>query len=129
MCLGLMFAAQVYISGCIDSWTVAGSFGQRRFIGTTVILIIGMAALLQFVTERRGQLGLGLLLAGCVWWNLALMAQFGSGMMDRQRLDLVRNAYNTFVIVPRALPGLARRYLFDRSSFYAEPERYARPEP
>jgi hypothetical protein len=56
------------------------------------------------------------------------MAQFGSGMMDRQRLDLVRNAYNAFVIVPRALPGLARRYLFDRSSFYAQPERYAEPE-
>ena len=45
------------------------------------------------------------------------------------RLDLARNAYNTFVIVPRALPGLAQRYLFDRSSFYAEPERYAEPEP
>ena len=129
MCLALMFAAQVYISGSIDSWTVAGSFGQRRFVGTTAILVIGMAAMLQLATERRGQIGLGLLLIGCIWWNIGLMAQFGSGTMDRQRLDLARNAYNTFVIVPRALPGLAQRYLFDRSSFYAEPERYAEPEP
>jgi hypothetical protein len=77
---------------------------------------------------RRSRIGLGLAVAGCVWWNLGLMAQFGSGMMDRQRLEPMRNTYNTFVTVPRALPGLAKRYLFDRSSFYAEPERYAEPE-
>src|SRR4029078_11121745 len=28
----LMFLAQVYISGSVDTWTVAGSFGQRRFL-------------------------------------------------------------------------------------------------
>ncbi len=127
-CLGLMFAAQVYISGSIDSWTVAGSFGQRRFVGTTVILVIGLAALLQMAAARRSRIGIGLAVAGCVWWNLGLMAQFGSGMMDRQRLEPMRNTYNTFVTVPRELPGLAKRYLFDRSSFYAEPERYAEPE-
>jgi hypothetical protein len=27
-------------------------------------------------------------------------------------------AYNTFVVMPRALPGLTWRYLFDRASFY-----------
>jgi hypothetical protein len=128
MCLCLMFAAQVYISGSIDSWTVAGSFGQRRFVGTTIILVIGLAALLKMVAAQRSRIGLGLAVAGCVWWNLGLMMQFGSGMMDRQRLEPMRNTYNTFVTVPRALPGLAKRYLFDRSSFYAEPERYAEPE-
>ena len=35
------------------------------------------------------------------------MAQFGANMMDRQRLDLAANAYNTFVRVPRELPSLA----------------------
>ena len=129
ICLGLMFAAQVYISGSIDSWTVAGSFGQRRFVSTTIILVIGITAMLKLVTRQPSQVGLGMLLIGSVWWNLGLMAQFGSGMMDRQRLEPARNAYNTFVIVPRALPGLVQRYLFDRSSFYAEPERYTRPEP
>ena len=51
----------------------------------------------------------------CMWWNLGLMAQFGAGLMDRQRLEPVRNAYNTFVVVPRVLPALAYRYLFDRN--------------
>ena len=53
-----------------------------------------------------------------MWWNIALMVQFGAGWMDRQRLNLRAVAYNTFVAVPRALPGLAWRYLSDRSSFY-----------
>ena len=38
------------------------------------------------------------------WWNLGLMAQFGGGLMDRQRLTLADNAYDTFVTVPRRLP-------------------------
>jgi hypothetical protein len=46
------------------------------------------------------------------------MVQFGAGLMDRQRLDLRRNAYNTFIEVPRRLPDIAYRYLFDRGSFY-----------
>ena len=32
----VMFAAQVYVSGSVDSWSAAGGFGHRRFVGTTV---------------------------------------------------------------------------------------------
>ena len=53
-----------------------------------------------------------------VWWNLGLMAQFGAGLMDRQRLELGRNAYQTFVTIPARVPELAYRYLFARGSFY-----------
>src|SRR5579871_540629 len=28
----VMLVLQVYVSGCVESWTVAGSFGQRRFV-------------------------------------------------------------------------------------------------
>jgi hypothetical protein len=53
-----------------------------------------------------------------VWWNLGLAFQFGAGLMNRQRLELGRNAYATFVDVPLRLPEFAWRYLFDRASFY-----------
>jgi len=49
------------------------------------------------------------------------MAQFGGGLMDRQRLTLADNAYHTFVTVPRRLPELVYRYVFARHSFYAPP--------
>ena len=117
ICMLIMFASQVYVSGSVDTWTVAGSFGQRRFVGMTVLLVAGLAVLLNEVRGTPRKV-LATVLALCVWWNLALIAQFGAGMMDRQRLEPARNAYNSFVTVPLAIPNLAYRYLFDRASFY-----------
>ncbi len=116
--LVLMLALQVYVSGAVDSWSVAGSFGQRRFIATTPLLVVGLAWLTTRTTApawtwvRRGVLIL------CVWWQIGLMAQFALHTMDRQRLTLADNARWTFVTFPRLLPTLAWRYVFDRASFY-----------
>jgi hypothetical protein len=156
VCLLLMMASQVYIAGCVESWTVAGAFGQRRFVGLTSLLAVGLAALLAraFVpaataaaaiasrspmvsatkssattspaaraaaggaTPRRGRIVCVAAVLLGVWWNLGLMAQFGAGLMDRQRLELGRNTYQTFVTIPIRLPELAYRYLFARHSFY-----------
>lgn len=117
-CLLLMFAAEVYVSGSVESWTVAGAFGQRRFVGTTVLLVVGLSACFHGARGRSTRRAVLAAAALGVWWNLGLMAQFGTGLMDRQRLEPVRNAYNTFVVIPRMAPELAYRYLFDRSSFY-----------
>jgi hypothetical protein len=115
----VMAALQVYIAGSVDSWTVAGAFGQRRFVALTSVLVVGVAAVTAAAREIRWQrVALGIVLAAAVWWNIALIVQFGAGMMDRQRLEPSRIAYNTFIVVPRALPGLAWRYLTDRASFY-----------
>ena len=40
-----MVALQVYVSGAVESWTVAGAFGQRRFVAMTILLVVGLAAL------------------------------------------------------------------------------------
>jgi hypothetical protein len=81
-------------------------------------LVIGLAVAGAYLARPRARAAAALLAAVCVWWNLGLMVQFGAGLMDRQRLDLRRNAYNTFIEVPRRLPDIAYRYLFDRGSFY-----------
>jgi hypothetical protein len=121
ICLLVMVALQVYINGAIESWMVAGAFGQRRFVGLTLILVLGLAALLNWldrVALRRVALAAMVLAA---WWNIALIVQFGTGLMDRQRLTPGTNLYNAFVVVPREIPRIVYRYLFDRSSFYATP--------
>ena len=41
------------------------------------------------------------------------MARVRGGLMDRQRLELRKNAYDAFVTVPRMGPRLVYRYLFD----------------
>ena len=129
-CALLMVASQIYISGSVESWTVAGAFGQRRFVGLTILLTIGLAELQRFVSTRAHHLmwrpravawaraAVVIPAAICVWWNLALMAEFGAGLMDRQRLDIRRNAYDAFVTFPRAAPSLVWRYLTARESFY-----------
>jgi hypothetical protein len=116
-CALLMVALQVYISGVVQSWTVAGAFGQRRFVCLTILLVIGLAALLSSVSTvpRRA---VAVLTALTVWWNLALIAEFSTQLMDRQRLELKKNAYDAFVTVPRMAPGLAYRYLTRRETFY-----------
>jgi hypothetical protein len=38
--------------------------------------------------------------------------------MNRQRIELARNAYDVFVTIPRMAPSLAYRYLIDRDSYY-----------
>jgi hypothetical protein len=134
-----MVIAQIYLLGALDSWTSAGAFGQRRFVGMTVFLVVGLTVLLDLsgaavlnargaspalMRRRRASLGpqaVALAVIVSIYWNLALMALFGTELMSRQRLELRRNAYDAFVTLPRMAPSLAYRYLFDRQSFYRQP--------
>jgi preprotein translocase subunit SecG len=118
VCLLLMVATQVYVAGSVESWTVAGAFGQRRFVGLSPIFAIGLIAFLRALPTQWPRRAALAVTALAVWWNLGLMAQFGAGLMDRQRLELGRNAYHNFVTIPRKLPDLAYRYVFERRSFF-----------
>lgn len=124
-CMLLMLALQIYVSGAVASWTVAGAFGQRRFVGVTILLVIGLAALREWMRTDRPRIAVNVAVAICVWWNLALTVEFGTSMMDRQRLELKRNAYDAVVTLPKLVPGLMYRYFTERASFYkpAEPAR------
>jgi hypothetical protein len=118
LCMLVMLILQVYVGGSVESWTVAGGFGQRRFVALTALLVIGLAALYEAarnISVRRMLVSITLL---AVYWNIALSVEFAVGLMDRQRLSPRQNAYDAFVTLPMQLPSLASRYLFDRSSFY-----------
>jgi hypothetical protein len=120
-CLIVMAALQVYVGGSVESWTVAGAYGQRRFIALTAVMIVGYASLDAAARAADWRPARPLLLALTtilVYWNLALSAEFAIGLMDRQRLQPAKNAYDAFVTLPSRLPSLVHRYLFDRSSFY-----------
>jgi hypothetical protein len=118
----LMFFLQVYISGSVDSWTVAGGFGQRRFVALTTVLVIGLAGLHAMISggapARQARWVMRTVTVLAVYWNIALTAEFATGLMDRQRLEPAKNAYAAFVTLPRLAPDLAYRYVFDRQSFY-----------
>ena len=117
LCL-VMVMTQIYLGGALDTWAGAGSFGQRRLVGLTVFFVLGLTAVLTAVRRHWARYGTWSLVALAVWWNLGLTAQFGAGLMNRQRLDPARNAYHNFVTIPRQLPMLVSRFLLDRASFY-----------
>jgi hypothetical protein len=121
----LMAVSQIYVSGSVASWQ-GGAFGQRRLVSLTVFLVIGLASLFRVVRGTWPRRALVMAVIVCTWWNLGLIAQFGTSLMNRQRLELSRNAYHNLVTIPRMLPGLAWRYAFDRESFY---QRRAVPAP
>jgi hypothetical protein len=117
ICL-LMVATQIYVSGSLNTWAGAGSFGQRRLVGLSIFLVIGLAALLHMARRSWHRTAVNAVVVVSVWWNLGLIAQFATGLMDRSRVEPVRNAYNNFVTIPLEFPTLAYRYVFDRQSFY-----------
>lgn len=117
LCL-VMLASQIYVSGSLNTWAGAGSFGQRRLVGLTVFLVIGLATLLQIIRAGWPRFAVKAIIVLSIWWNLGLIAQFAIGLMNRNRVEPVRNAYNTFVTIPLEFPTLAYRYMFDRQSFY-----------
>ena len=119
ICL-VMVLTQVYVSGSVDTWAAAGSFGQRRLVGLTVFLVLGLAWVLAAIPPRWPKYLVHAAVVLAVWWNVGLTAQFGSGLMNRQRLDPPRNAYHNFVTVPKRIPDLVYRFLADRESFYGQ---------
>jgi len=108
---------QVWISGAVESWHMAGAFGARRFVAATPLFAFGLAS--AFTAAGRHARWLAAL---AIWWNLSLMIQFGLKLMDRQRLEWPRVAVNQVVEVPRRSLGAGWLFLTDR-------ERLAREGP
>lgn len=121
--LVLAVLLQAYVSGSVESWTVAGSFGQRRFVAVTPILVLGLTAWLVRARSTWLRRSAALVVALGIWWNLGLMAQFGLHTMDRQRLTLAANAKATFIDLPLRAPGLAWQFLTNRASFFGQSRR------
>jgi len=111
-------ALQIYL---LSGYVVAfgHGFGQRLFVSSLPAAVIGLAVFIERVAPRlpRGVATAGAVLA--VWWNLSLIVQHGIGMIPRnQGVELGTLVTNQLVEVPRRLPDVARRYLFDRRSLY-----------
>jgi hypothetical protein len=122
----VMVGLQAYIAGAVESWTVSGSFGQRRFVGLTPLLTVGLATLAVMIV-RSGRVwarrAFVALVGLCIWWNVGLMIQFGMNTMDRGRLTLRQNAWTTFVTLPPQLPATVWQYFTNRSAFYGRPRQ------
>ena len=107
-------ASQVYIYGAVDSWTQAGGFGARRFVGATIIFAVWGATLFAIVESRLRRVGVVALASVFMLWNVGLMVQFGLGLMNRDRLIWREVVNDQFREVPPRLVSVLDRYLFAR---------------
>jgi len=108
------FVAQVYISGAVDSWTQAGAFGSRRFVGATAIFAVWGAFVFAALQPRIRKFGVAALASVFILWNVSLMIQFGIGLMDRQRLVWSEIVHNHVYEVPPRLLSVVGTYLWAR---------------
>ena len=116
----LALLLQVWINGSVDSWTQAGAFGSRRFVGATVVFAWGLTAAVAALRARSGPAVCAALLVLVAWWNVSLMVQFGLRIMDRQRLEWPRVAVNQVREVPPRAARAAWLFLTDRERLVRE---------
>ena len=118
--LALALLLQVWINGSVDSWSQAGAFGSRRFVGITVVFAWGLTALVAAARPRLGTPGTAAALALFAWWNVSLMVQFGLRLMDRQRLEWPKVATNQVTAVPERVGRVAWLFFTDRERLVRE---------
>lgn len=118
--LALALLLQVWINGAVESWSQAGAFGSRRFVGATVLFAFGLGALFESWSARGTRFRAVAVVALAAWWNVSLMVQFGLKLMDRQRLEWPRVAVNQVIAVPRELGRVGWLFFSDRERLVRE---------
>jgi hypothetical protein len=118
--LAVALLLQVWINGSVESWTQAGAFGSRRFVGATPLLAWGLAALVALALARGRRAAVAGVLALLVWWNVSLIVQFGLKLMDRQRLEWPRVAVSQVREVPAHVGRAAWLFFTDRERLVRE---------
>jgi hypothetical protein len=120
LALLIALVLQAWINGSVESWSQAGAFGSRRFVGATLVFAWGLALALGVVRRRVGPMTAVAGVAFFVWWNLSLMVQFGLRLMDRQRLEWPRVAVNQVTAVPARAARTGWLFVIDRDRLRQE---------
>jgi hypothetical protein len=119
--LALAFFVQVYVAGSFLTWQSAGSFGQRRFINSTTILVLGLVAVLSWLLSRGvPRWALGALAALFVAWNGGLLIQYALWTsQQRQGLEWA-TVLQGQLETPTKIVRLLWTYITDREQFYRD---------
>jgi hypothetical protein len=112
------FLAQTYINGAFGTtWHLSGSFGFRRLIECTPIMVIGLAALLEWLRPRVGLWPILIVALLLIYWNVGLIAQWTIvRRAEGFRLGLIWDhmLYYQFVEVPGQVITKVYDLIFNR---------------
>jgi len=76
----LAFALSVSFNSLMTDWWGADAFGQRRLLGLTPLLAMGLAEALAFL-RRRPLIPIGTALLGFILWNQQFATIYNSGLL------------------------------------------------
>ncbi len=118
--LTLGFLSQVYIAGAFQTWSAAGSFGARRFVGASFILLACLAAVTGKLIVRKRKLPAYGLVGLLALYNLSLVVQWSALWTTAQRQGLDWRVFLSyeFDVLPKRIGEIIYRFLFYRSSFF-----------
>ncbi len=112
------FIAQTYINGAFGTtWHLSGSFGFRRLIECTPIIVLGLAVLVEYLRPRVGVWPLLIIALLLIYWNVGLIAQWTIiRRAEGFRLGLIwdRMLYYQFIEVPGQVFTKIHDLLFNR---------------
>jgi hypothetical protein len=115
------FGLVYYAVASYELWHGSSSFGNRYFVASSPLFVIGLAELLRAVHGlvsrpapplRWAVLGAGLAVLAA--WNAGLLFQWGSGMIPRQGPVEPAVVARNQAAVPRRVTSFALRYLRSR---------------
>ena len=117
MFLTLFIFNLIVVSGW-SLWYGSQSFGHRMFVGMSIIFMFGLAALIEKLNEKISFKWITLICGLFIAWNFGLMIQYGSRMIDSEKMvPFFERAKNNIIEVPRKLFILIKRFLFSRGEF------------
>ena len=91
-----MFAAQVYVNGAVTTWWGGSAFGGRRFDGTVLLFVLGLASLM-FWSRRRPVVLWAPLIGAFVLANAFFMREMRTGAMTTDEAIGVERMFTTVV--------------------------------
>jgi len=122
--LGTVIVFYVAIAGYIN-WHGQSAFGGRFFVSLTVLLVIGLAAAVDWSRDRPRavQRTLSALVVVLIGWNAGFMFQWGTNIIPNLGpVSFAQVAINQVTVVPAALTTFLRGYFSDRRGTQREVE-------
>ena len=127
--LVLCFLAYYYFIASYPDWDGISSFGNRFFVPLTILFVLGLAAMLDFLAGWSKQRGRAFavasaLLAVLVLWNAGLIFQWGTQMISaRGEIPWFQVVHNQFAEVPVRITGGLEGYFGRRKSMMQDIEK------
>jgi len=127
--LVLSFLGYYYFIASYPDWDGLSSFGNRFFVPLTILFILGLSAMLDFLGGLWRQQGRAFAAASCllgllVLWNAGLIFQWGTQMIPaRGEIPWREVVHNQFAEVPFRVTGGLEGYFERRKSMMQEIEK------